>query len=109
MGDTYKIKRRGDHVSIECLRCGCVSYNPNDVNNRYCGKCHVFHDTGKGYRTVDNVNFNMFSLCKAPTCGACNTWMVPADRLNWKCPDQDCRYFDKPIHTGSYPIDLTRG
>lgn len=25
-----------------CPQCGAVSYNPNDILNRYCGRCHVF-------------------------------------------------------------------
>ena len=29
---------------ITCLRCGKTSYNPNDVQQRYCGHCHVFHE-----------------------------------------------------------------
>jgi hypothetical protein len=31
--------------SIACPRCGRVSYNMNDVVQRYCGACHEFHDT----------------------------------------------------------------
>jgi hypothetical protein len=23
--------------------CGLESSNPNDVDHRYCGRCHVFH------------------------------------------------------------------
>ena len=30
--------------SIACPKCGMVSYNPNDVEQRYCGNCHAFHD-----------------------------------------------------------------
>jgi hypothetical protein len=30
--------------AIRCLRCGLVSFNLNDVLQRYCGNCHVFHD-----------------------------------------------------------------
>jgi hypothetical protein len=30
--------------SFACPRCGAVSYNPNDVLERYCGACHVFVD-----------------------------------------------------------------
>ncbi len=26
--------------AIRCRGCGLVSYNPNDVANRYCGNCH---------------------------------------------------------------------
>jgi hypothetical protein len=29
---------------IVCPKCGMVSHNPNDVENRYCGACHAFHD-----------------------------------------------------------------
>lgn len=29
---------------ITCPRCGWSSHNPNDVAQRYCGHCHVFHD-----------------------------------------------------------------
>ncbi len=30
--------------AIVCLRCGAVSYNPHDVQARYCGRCHVLHE-----------------------------------------------------------------
>jgi hypothetical protein len=33
-----------DNRSITCRRCGLTSHNPNDVAQRYCGGCHVFHD-----------------------------------------------------------------
>lgn len=29
-------------LSIQCPTCGRTSYNPHDVENRYCGYCHVF-------------------------------------------------------------------
>jgi hypothetical protein len=29
---------------IVCPKCGMVSHNPNDVRERYCGRCHAFHD-----------------------------------------------------------------
>jgi hypothetical protein len=28
--------------SFQCPKCGAVSYNPNDVRERYCGACHKF-------------------------------------------------------------------
>jgi ribosomal protein L37E len=31
-------------VAIQCLRCGRTSYNPRDVEELYCGHCHIFHD-----------------------------------------------------------------
>jgi len=33
-----------DGRSITCRTCGLTSYNPNDVAQQYCGRCHVFHD-----------------------------------------------------------------
>jgi len=29
---------------IRCLNCNRVSYNPNDIRERYCGYCYVFHE-----------------------------------------------------------------
>jgi hypothetical protein len=39
-GATGLIVARGK--AIMCLRCGMVSHNPHDVENRYCGACHAF-------------------------------------------------------------------
>jgi len=45
---TYWIKDDGDHLpSITCLFCGFTSYNPHDIEERYCGRCHRFHEAGK--------------------------------------------------------------
>jgi ribosomal protein L37E len=33
-----------DGKSIRCNICGRTSYNLNDVRERYCGNCHVFHN-----------------------------------------------------------------
>jgi len=32
--------------SITCPRCGSVSYNLHDIEERYCGRCHRFHEEG---------------------------------------------------------------
>jgi hypothetical protein len=29
---------------IVCPRCGSVSHHPKDISERYCGRCHRFHD-----------------------------------------------------------------
>ena len=37
--------RRGPPPSkFVCPFCRAVSYNPNDIRERYCGRCHVFVD-----------------------------------------------------------------
>jgi len=30
--------------ATKCPHCGLISYNPDDVANRYCGNCHVFYE-----------------------------------------------------------------
>lgn len=30
--------------SITCPSCGMTSHNPNDIEQKYCGNCHKFHD-----------------------------------------------------------------
>jgi hypothetical protein len=29
---------------VVCPKCGQVSYNFSDILERYCGRCHGFHD-----------------------------------------------------------------
>jgi hypothetical protein len=31
-------------TSITCFTCGRTSYHPDDVRQRFCGHCHVFHE-----------------------------------------------------------------
>lgn len=40
---TYKISTINSQECIKCLYCGMVSYNPNDVKQKFCGACKVFH------------------------------------------------------------------
>lgn len=37
-------KGDGAIIGIRCLLCGRTSWNPNDVDELYCGHCHRFHD-----------------------------------------------------------------
>jgi|SRR5262245_1165668 len=39
---TYKISPDGG--AITCLICQRTSYHPKDVQQKYCGACHIFHD-----------------------------------------------------------------
>lgn len=41
-GVKYWISPGGD--SITCTKCRNRSHSPNDVEKRYCGFCHVFHE-----------------------------------------------------------------
>lgn len=46
MDATYRLARAVGQggAAIECLLCGTTSHSPDDVNKRYCGRCHLFHD-----------------------------------------------------------------
>jgi hypothetical protein len=45
MAITYEISTDAfGHQFIRCLLCGLASYHPEDIQQKYCGYCHVFHD-----------------------------------------------------------------
>lgn len=35
-----------DGKAIKCGTCGMTSWHPKDVEYRYCGNCHKFHEDG---------------------------------------------------------------
>lgn len=39
----YTGTANGLDTYICCLICGKKSFNPHDIENRYCGHCHIFH------------------------------------------------------------------
>lgn len=39
--------------SFECPKCQSVSYNPNDIANWYCGRCHQFVDDMRNEQILD--------------------------------------------------------
>jgi hypothetical protein len=34
---------RIEHPAITCPKCGFISHNPYDVQEKYCGRCHQWH------------------------------------------------------------------
>lgn len=40
--NTYTLSEDGQ--SITCNLCGMRSYNRNDIEQKYCGRCHRFHE-----------------------------------------------------------------
>jgi len=40
----YVLRGTAEGDSITCLGCGFTSHSAKDVEQRYCGHCHVFHD-----------------------------------------------------------------
>ena len=47
MKPTYRLERVDDMMTIICLLCGSQSAHPDDIDNRYCARCHIFHDDQK--------------------------------------------------------------
>jgi hypothetical protein len=43
---SIRLPRAQRHFAILCLTCGYLSHNHNDVANKYCGHCCVFHEEG---------------------------------------------------------------
>jgi Family of unknown function (DUF6166) len=41
---TFAIEVVGGVEAIRCLLCNRISELPGDVANRYCGRCHLFHE-----------------------------------------------------------------
>jgi len=44
-----------DGKSITCHTCGLTSYHPKDVEQRYCGKCHKFHDDEADKQSIQRM------------------------------------------------------
>lgn len=42
---TYETITTRNHRAIRCLLCGALSFNESDIVQRYCGRCHLFHDS----------------------------------------------------------------
>jgi ribosomal protein L37E len=60
---------------IRCKTCGLTSHNPKDADQKYCGRCHRFHDDASGYEL-------------GPTFGSLPSgfsW-IDNDGLSWHCP-----------------------
>lgn len=45
-----------DTTSFTCPNCGLTSYNPNDVENSYCGNCHEITDWRFEMQTVFHLD-----------------------------------------------------
>jgi hypothetical protein len=42
---------------IKCFMCGHLSFNPNDIRDRYCAYCHVFHQDPPAMKPLDGRRF----------------------------------------------------
>jgi|SoimicMinimDraft_4_1059732.scaffolds.fasta_scaffold255780_2 hypothetical protein len=70
-GRSYVIS--ADGRSITCRRCGMTSHHGEDVRQRYCPRCHIFHefiansvrefDCGECGRHITVIAGPMMSVC----------------------------------------------
>lgn len=41
---SYQLIFAAGQSGITCMLCGFTSWHPQDVEERYCAACHVFHE-----------------------------------------------------------------
>jgi hypothetical protein len=84
-----------------CPQCGCISYNRNDVVNRYCGNCHVFD---MGPTVIENLGLHLhhvletaalaralhFRECASRAFAQIKMPPAPRDREEWPTPAELC-------------------
>ena len=44
MKRTYEYINHKGQTGFKCLKCKRTSFHPKDLENRYCGNCHIFYD-----------------------------------------------------------------
>lgn len=49
-------KPMSDEPYIKCKVCDLTSYNPNDIREKFCGRCHKFHETPDDYELGQRVD-----------------------------------------------------
>lgn len=40
--ELFTLVERDGAIGIRCGMCTFVSFNPNDIEQKYCGRCHTF-------------------------------------------------------------------
>lgn len=41
---TFALQDIDGYPAIRCLLCNKASFSAGDIEHRYCGRCHIFHD-----------------------------------------------------------------
>jgi hypothetical protein len=53
---TYKMIETVDgQLGIQCLLCGLASFNYNDITNKYCDHCQMFHEDSPAIHTQEEI------------------------------------------------------
>lgn len=69
-----------DTPSFTCPNCQTISYNPNDIAQRYCGACHAFVDDAPG---ADRYRNDAFPPRPCDYCG--RPYQGPAVYCSFSC------------------------
>jgi hypothetical protein len=59
-------KPMSDEPYIKCKTCSLTSYNPNDIKEKFCGRCHKFHETPDDYELGPAVAVEHDEKASAP-------------------------------------------
>lgn len=84
----------GGRMAIVCRLCGSTSELPGDVEHRYCGRCHLFHDAIAGARTLhrDGATHECGEWRTARgTCAVCGRVLETPDPDPWASRDDEIR------------------
>lgn len=57
----YFIETEDGQKGIRCLKCKRTSFHPKDIENKYCGNCHIFYDKEYVPTRID-VTLSMISI-----------------------------------------------
>ncbi len=57
---------------IRCLKCGRTSFNAKDIEQKYCGACHSFHETVESFRTDGYACPKCGAILDAATRASCD-------------------------------------
>lgn len=84
---TYVITTIAGHRAIHCLLCDRISELAGDVENRYCGRCHLFHEmiadcraavaSGAGHECGEWRTFRGVCALCGRGVNADGTWSTP--------------------------------
>lgn len=93
---------------ITCPRCRWISFNKNDVEQRYCGNCHMFHDARihPGLSAITGMEIDMIFHFKFEYVHLLKWFTDSPDTGDPKCI---CSYCTKVIEEGEIPLYAFRG
>jgi ribosomal protein L37E len=50
--------------SYVCARCGAESFNPNDIRERYCARCHAFAELEEARAELERLRYQPYACAQ---------------------------------------------